>query len=145
MSSMFSGVESVQLNNRAPYITPGLYLLRCKLNKQGTSRKKIPFFVAEFEVLESNNPDHPAGSSVNWMIQFPPLDPDKCRMALGNVKSYASALMDTPTSEVTEEGLEDLTSAANPAEGFKIRAEAFNKPTRNGSPFTHVIWSTVAQ
>lgn len=116
---------------------PGKYALECRVNKTGKTREgDKPFFVAEFTILESTNPDRPVGTSVSFMVMM-----DKyLETALGNIKGYVAALFDIPEDTVDEAGVEALISADNPGAGLKVRAIASMTKTKAQKDFTKVIW-----
>lgn len=127
----FSGIESASSSEGGVYLLPGAYRLKVDAIKTGTSRKKRDFFVAEFSILESNNPERPAGTKASWMVM---LDLDT---ALGNIKDFLETLSG---GDVDEEGVELAVSAANPFAGLEIKASAANVKTKKGTDFTKVQW-----
>lgn len=134
---LFSKIKDAKSNGGGIYFLPGTYALECRANKTGVTREGRAFFVAEFTILESTNPDRPVGTSVSWMVML-----DKnIETALGNLKGYVSALFGIPEEEVDEAGVEALVSAENPGCGMKIRATASNIKTRAGKDFTKVLYS----
>jgi hypothetical protein len=137
---LFSGIGSAKSNGGGVYFLPGIYTLECKACKTGETREgKKPFFVAEFTILESTNPDRPVGSTVSWMVMM-----DKyLETALGNIKQCAAALFGIPETDVDEAGVEALISAANPAAGIKVKAEATNIKTRAQKDFTKVLFTHI--
>jgi len=138
---MFSGIEEAQVSKGGSYLHHGpqgfcdgvAKIIRCA---SGQTRKKVDFFVAELEILESTNPNQPKGFKCSYMIT---MDKDA---ALGNLKQFASVAGETEENEVDEAGVEAICSADNPLEGVLIGFHAFNKPTQAGNDFTRVVWST---
>jgi hypothetical protein len=134
----FGNIGSAKSSQGGVYLLPGKYALECKANKTGITRDKREFFVAEFTILESSNPDRPVGTSVSFMVML-----DKnIETALGNIKGYVAGLFDIPEQEVDEAGVETLVTAANPGAGMKVRCEAANIKTRANKDFTKVTWET---
>jgi hypothetical protein len=133
---LFSKIKDAKSSQGGVYFLPGKYALECRANKTGTTREGRSFFVAEFTILESTNPERPVGTSVSFMIML-----DKnLETGLGNIKGYISALFDLPEAEVDEAGVEQLVAADNPGAGVKVRAIASNIKTRANKDFTKVIW-----
>ena len=131
------GEKGIKSNGGGVFFEPGTYALEVRANKTGNTRDKRAFFVAEFTILESTNPDRPVGTGVSWMVML-----DKnIETALGNIKGYVSALFDMPEEEVDEAGVEALVQADNPAAGMKIRATVSTVKKRNGDPFTKPVFS----
>ncbi len=131
---LFGKIKDAKSNGGGIYFLPGTYALECRANKVGKTREGREFFVCEFTILESSNPERPVGTSVSMMVML-----DKyIETALGNVKGYIAALYDVPEEEVDEAGVELLVSAENPGAGLKVRAVASNTKTKKGTDFTKV-------
>lgn len=131
---LFGKIKDAKSNGGGIYFLPGTYALECRANKTGKTREGREFFVCEFTILESSNPERPVGTSVSMMVML-----DKyLETALGNIKGYIAALYDVPEDEVDEAGVEELVSAANPGAGIKVRAVASNTKTKKGGDFTKV-------
>lgn len=136
---LFGKIKEAKSSGGGIYFLPGKYLLECRVNKTGKTREDRPFFVAEFTILESSNPERPVGTSVAYMVML-----DKyLETALGNVKQYVSALFGIPEEEVDEAGVEELVAAANPGAGIQVRAVASNTKTKKGGDFTKVVFDHV--
>jgi len=131
---LFDKIKDAKSNGGGVYFLPGSYALECRANKTGKTREGRAFFVAEFTILESTNPERPVGTSVSLMVML-----DKyIETALGNIKGYMAALMDIPEVEVDEAGVEAMIAADNPGAGMKVRATASNTKTKAGKDFTKV-------
>jgi len=63
----FGGVSDAKLSERTETLVEGDYELKIRRCKWVDTRKKEEFFLAEFEVTESNNPKTPAGAIRKWM------------------------------------------------------------------------------
>jgi hypothetical protein len=134
---LFGKIKDAKSNGGGIFFLPGTYELECRANKSGKTREDRPYFVAEFTILASTNPERPVGTSVSFMVMM-----DKyLETALGNVKGYVAALYDVPEDEVDEAGVEALISADNPGAGLKCRATASNTKTKKGGDFTKVEFS----
>jgi hypothetical protein len=133
---VFSKIKDAHSTGGGVYFLPGTYALECRKCTSSKTREDRPFFVAEFTILESSNPERPVGTSVSFMVML-----DKyLETALGNVKQCAAALFDIPEDNVDEAGVEALVSAANPAAGNKVRATASMTKTKKGADFTKVMF-----
>lgn len=130
---------------------PGKFLLKlgaCKLIESSVKRAST-FFIAEFEVVESDNEKRKPGSSMSWVIdltggKYPDL-------SLGNVKNflhvaYSSFMLQAGEEPPAEEDIDekmsnDAVSEENPLCGVFVSAEAWNKQTRDKeSEYTRVKW-----
>ncbi len=134
---VFAKMKEVSASQGGVYVIPGVYSLEVDCLKVGKSRAGRDFFVAEFFVLESTNPERPVGCKMSWMVT---LDPSYLETSLGNIKSFLSVLTSSPTHEVDEAAVEMAVSAANPCAGMKIKASAVNTKTKKGGDFTKVTW-----
>ena len=70
--SMMEGFDDVSMGRGGSvYMQQGNYQLRIVEVKNGFAQQgNFDFFVASFEVLESDNPKCPKGSHVDWMVAF---------------------------------------------------------------------------
>lgn len=95
----FSKAKGVELSQRGQYlsevkdpvtgaVTPGQFDLRIIRNMVFRDRKQRDFWIAEFEVIASNNPQHPVGSLRNWMQNIS--DP---QVGFRAVKAYVFAAL----------------------------------------------------
>lgn len=133
---LFSKIGEAKSNSGGVYFLPGKYELEVRANKTGKTRENRPFFVAEFTIISSTNPERPAGTMVSQMVML-----DKnIETALGNIKGYVAALFGMEEKDVDEAGVEQLVAADNPGAGMKIKAVASNIKTRAGKDFTKVVY-----
>jgi hypothetical protein len=131
---LFGKIGEAKSSGGGIYFLPGKYELECRANKTGKTREGRPFFVCEFTIISSSNPERPSGTSVSMMVML-----DKyIETALGNIKGYVSALFGIPENDVDEAGVEQLVAADNPGAGLKIKAVASNTKTKAGKDFTKV-------
>lgn len=101
IDALFSGMAKADANGRGGNMKPGLYTIKTKniLTKKGQNPKKPgDSFIVEFEIIESNNEAHAAGSSASWVqkVTWPAF--------FGNVTKFVYSLLDW---EVTKETLDD--------------------------------------
>jgi len=62
----FKGVNAAKPNERGVYFEPGKYKVKVSKCQVITSRDGKDLFIADLDVLESNNPKHPVGAKRNW-------------------------------------------------------------------------------
>lgn len=139
---LFSKITEVRVNNGGVYFLPGTYAVEVLAVKTGKTREgDRPFFVAEFKILESDNPERRVGTSVSWMVML-----DKyIETGLSNIKGFACALFGMAEDQIDEAGIEAMVSDENPCKGMRVRAEATNIKTRSkGTDFTKVIYHRYA-
>ena len=141
---LFGGIEKAQTSVGGNYLRPGTHLLELTRIKVGKTRKGVDFLAVDFVVLESSNPEHPVGSTVNW---FNGADKDGF---LSNAKSLAVALLGSAAGEevdektVTEETMESLcTDDGEEVKGVRVKADAFHTPTKKGGTYTKILWEPV--
>lgn len=139
---LFSKIKEAKSNGGGVYFLPGTYTLECNALKTGKTREgDRPFFVAEFTILASSNPDRPVGTSVSFMVML-----DKfIETALGNVKGCVAALFNIPEEEVDEAGVETAVGDQNPAKGLKVKASATNIKTKKQTDFTKVVFTSLTE
>lgn len=140
MSSAFAGIEKASTYKNAPYIMPGQYDLTIRALALVESKKKRgqQFFVAEFDVASTTNPDFKAGDLVSWLV-----DMDHGETALSNCKAFAAAVLDCDEEQIDEATMLKLVGPEQPAAGIRVKANAFNIKTRAGSDFTKIRWDSI--
>lgn len=136
--SVFGKIAKAQVSLGGNYLQPGIYLLYVDVLKLVETRKGDDLYIAEFDILESNNPQQPAGSHASWASNL------KYDASPGNVKAFLVGLTGVKEDEVDEEGVAASVSSENPYHGFLIRAEGFNIKTQaQKKDFTKFAWETV--
>jgi hypothetical protein len=91
MSIDWSQIGQAPIFERGNYFKPGKYklrLLRC-LTKQ--TQQSGEAFITEFEVLESNNPEHQIGSKGTWFIKM--ASQQQQLMGFSNILEMVAALL----------------------------------------------------
>jgi hypothetical protein len=109
-------------------VYPVLYLDACKMVE---SRKGDKLFCAEFDIVESNVEERPAGSRMSWMANLTKHD-----AAPGNVRAFLAAAVGIPVENVDAEGSRQAVGPANPLHGRLMRLDASDTKTRAGGDFT---------
>lgn len=132
-------IDSAEGSKGGAWVLPGVYKVRItKCSGRDKNRKGFPQFVAEMDILESNNPERPAGGKMAWICVFKPDTP-----ALGNVRTFISIIEQAPLEQVTKQVGEFYTSAAQPAAGAIMKLVAYNIKTKKDADFTVVEWELV--
>lgn len=131
---VFSAVKDARPTQGGRYFDPGNYVVKINRCKHGMTRKNVDFFVVETKILESDNDGLPIGSEASWMVT---MDKDA---APGNIKSFAMAATGVDEDGIDEAGILEIVSDRQPLAGMIMRVEAFNKPTKEGKPFTRIKW-----
>lgn len=127
------------------YFLPGLYEVRIEACKIVGERGK-KYFLLETFILKSNNPERPAGSRCNWMVNL------DLEAAPGNILGLmiaANGLDADSPKDAKAIGDEDWDAVAeeavggdNPLKGELLEIEAFyrDKKKKPGEVYTHMNW-----
>jgi hypothetical protein len=127
---------------------PGLYL--CSISKVKVDRAQagFPYFLMEFECVESSHEDIRPGMRVSWMAT---LKNETFKATFwANVKQAVLAAVQNrnpaaSANDITDAVLAQVCSEAQPLTGIRVRAQASDIRTRTGSPFTKVVFSPAPQ
>jgi len=131
------GYEDVDVGEGyAPFFEVGTFYLKVSKMKVGESEQKgFPFFVAEFEVVASNNPDFPPTSHVQYMVAKK--EKRYAEMYARNIKNCLWGVISgfDPSPEAKESAGEKKTlvaavSEAQPFTGKPVKAVA--QKNKNG-------------
>lgn len=139
--SWATGTEQAKPSvDSAPYIEPGNYDLEATYGRHVTKFKGGEMLVTRFKVLASDNPKFKVNDEMDWGVNIKNGTP-----WLSNVKDFVTVIGKIPFDQVTEARLLQLypdkpDDGAHPLKGLKVRAEAWNKNTTEGKPFTRVRW-----
>lgn len=122
--SFFSGISDAQSSRgNALYYLPGRYRVRVIAHRQGEQFKSGDgFFVAEHEIVTSDNAQRPPGCVVSFFVSVPcdtrgVANLARRQYALADIKAYLEAL--------TGQEIDDQSAAAcvgedNPCEGLEV-------------------------
>ncbi len=150
--SLFDEIVSAETTEGGNYITKdGRYrLMVTKLGVNPKARKGKTLYV-NFQVLESHETvqgvaPHAPGSTVSWLQVIGHSDPDRKKMALGNVKKFILSLFnvtDIDPAELSSTvkellGPDETGAKEQPARGFIVNGETYQKPTKAGAPRMYV-------
>lgn len=110
VDEMFAGMEKAESFGSGQYVKgEGKFRLRSKAIKYNTGYKGS-FFISEFEVVQTTNPENPVGCTRSYVVS---LD-KKNRYAFGDIKKLVFAMaMDT-----------DPEKAGQPEENPELHAQA---------------------
>ena len=134
-SDPFSRIGDSEGRQGGVYPMPGVYpLLYIDVLKMIRSRKNEDVFVAEFDILESEVGERPAGTRMSWPVNF------RHDASPGNVKSFLAAVMNVPQEQVDGRGAQYACGDKNPCHGRLVRLEATMTTTKAGNPFTLCTW-----
>lgn len=145
---LFAYIKGQRSTQGGVYFEPGIYKAQINRVKLGKTRKEEDFFVVETELIESNNPDRPEGSTCSWMVMF------KHDAALGNIADFCRAglfayavqndadpgVPSYEKVEVDDASAEQICGEENPLAGVILTVEAVNVKTKAGRDFTRVSW-----
>lgn len=132
----YSQIKEARTSEGGIYFLPGVYKVQVLRVKEGKTRKGDDFVVVESKILESSNPERPAGLDVGWMLML------KQDMAMINLKQFLQAALDE--ENVTEDDVLEAIGEDNPLAGLELGVQASTIQTRSGNPFTKVTWKKAA-
>lgn len=130
------GIDNVNPDGDGIYVKEGIFKVRAIKADGGITRKKVPFFAVELDILESNNPARPAGGRMTFFVSIKPDTP-----ALKNVRRFIGVATNADPKEVTEAVCEYVTSKAQPIAGKVFKLVATDEPTEAGGKFTACQWT----
>lgn len=164
MSSIWDTTVVSDVTGRGQYLEPGKYLFRlqaCKDHVSPVDGKQR--FIAELEVIESNNDKYQPGSSVTW-IRGGFEDKVKKKMAGGDVLEFCTAVLgfdphnqqavnavkswlSQNQEQVTGEKNFFATATGQDGQpGYLVRCEAWHKQNKtNAGVFTVTRWTPYSQ
>jgi len=151
----FDGIETTKVTKTGSYFKPGMYKVRIKAVKWvKASVGTKEFCIIETDVLESSNPEVPAGSERSHVIDMSTV------MGMPTIKSFVACVSGVdPSSESINDEVVDywakatgsyspfakicdlICSDANPLEGEEMELECVEITTREGKPFTKHNWA----
>lgn len=151
----FDGINEKSGSRGGNYFTPGLYLVEVKRCVKDKMYNGVDFTAIECTVIESSVEDKPQGSTVNYFLMYDKWpEANKGRLADFLRAAYVSYMHKNgaPSEEIPEDFLnltltEKMAEAAfGPSQeltGVRLKAEAYNKKTKDGGDFTRVTWEPV--
>ena len=134
---LFDGIEKVEVTQRSEYLQPGSYVLEIQAIKEGTSRSGEDYFLSEFKIIESSNPELPSGAPVTWMTM------KRFDSFLKGVKAFIASAAKCTVDEVTQDICAAAISSDQPLAGARVSAFAKNVVTKKGGDFTKVTFQAL--
>tara|TARA_R110000824_G_scaffold22371_3_gene81981 strand:+ start:1115 stop:1540 length:426 start_codon:yes stop_codon:yes gene_type:complete len=114
---MFAGVSEVSVRTKNRYLEPGNYTVEISAIKSGRQNQtEKPYFVAELDIVETDNEDFHVGETVTWMTMVHSYK----KYFLEDVKNFVSIVMGADPEEVTEEVCEFVASEDQPLVGKRL-------------------------
>jgi len=151
VEGLFSGMGDLEISKGRGYLPPGgvfkVRVTRCVIQP---SMKGGHLYVVEFEVLESNHPDVPAGAKRAWFNGMP----GPFSIGKKNVKAFIAACLGViPGDKEAMDGVfiedgKDLTESYciesvgsdQPMTGVVLGLETVNIELKSGDDFTRHDW-----
>lgn len=127
---------------------PALYLCSIQKVKVDRAQAGFPYFLMEFECIESSHPDIRQGMRVSWMAT---LKNDTFKATFwANVKGAVLAAVQgrnpgATANDITDAVLAQVCGEEQPLTGMRVRAQASDIRTRTGNPFTKVVFAPAPQ
>ena len=145
-------VGKAKIFDKGSYLEPGKYKLKLLKCFTLETRNKGDAFIAEFEVLESDNDDIQVGSTKNWYQGVRDKD-----IAFSSIKEFMKYLMQVDESDeenweefeeklpeimedISQEKFKQLDAEDHPLHGRLINVECYMKKTREENDFTVHKW-----
>ena len=135
------GMDNTPKNpGRSEYILDGNHIFRVQALKEIDGHGGEGF-VAELEVVDSDNPEMKIESLRGW-VKLKKTNP---KSAMAEVREFISILTDTPEEEVTEETFGAIVDEEEqPLAGFYIKCYAWTtKNKTNDGTYTHNRWTHI--
>ena len=146
IANLMGKVADADMSAGGVYLLPGDYRLKVRECKNGEAKNAgFPFFVVEFEVLESTEPKRPAGSITEWMVAFK--EPKYEATYLGNVKNFLWAVFAGFDPNATPEKINAqvwalCVSEQQPLRDRYVAAQSVDKAKKNSpGSFTRTTFS----
>ena len=116
--SLFKGIKDTPIRETAEYFPEGKFTVSVNRVKQHEKQTGQKYFIVEFKVLDSTNPQMPAGSTAQFMETFKFIP-----KGLARVKQFIVAASggDFSADDVTEEVAEMVVSEKQPLAGKTLR------------------------
>jgi hypothetical protein len=119
---MFAGISEVEVRQKNRYVEPGNYIVEITAVKSGRAQQsEKPYFVVEFEVEESDNPEFDPGAAICWMKMVHQYK----KYFLEDVKGFVATALGVSAEEVTEEVCEYVSGEDQPLIGKRLSLRAY--------------------
>lgn len=145
---VFAGLKDAKISETGSYLTDGTYKLRVERIVYKQTRSKGYAYIAEFNVLESSNPEHPVGSKRTWFqsmndkeIAFPAIQ-KFAAAALGVNPFRDKELFEKEILPNIEELVENsISDAGDIFKGKDVNCEVEQVKTKKGGDFSRYDFS----
>ncbi len=134
------GMDTVKPGSRQPLLELGVHDLVVNRCVAGKTRTGWFYFVAEFEVLSSDNPKHPTGSTAGYFISFKDY-PDMAKRQLLDFLMKGLGLTEVEAKDAIK--AESVWGTSQIAAGEKMKAVVRQATSKNGKPFKDYAWSPI--
>lgn len=160
IDALFGGMQNAPIFGRGNYMKEGNYLVQITNIFVKPRFKGGNVFVAEFKVLESDNPEQKVGGSGSWVpkietpntfgdiksLMFAATGTDPKHVKNEDSKAHGEATRmakaacgsESAKAELAKEGIEDGFLI-----GLKVKLECNVVKTKAGTDFTRYTWSPV--
>lgn len=131
--------KSVPTQDGVP-VLPGRYICEtegCKLHK--SNKDGILRFIANLRVVQSDNPERPAGSNMDWVM--PITDPYR-ETKLGAIRGYVAASLVVPVEDVKQQHMPEVCGPKQILVGSRVKVWAKETTKKNGQPFTKCMFNS---
>lgn len=137
---MFDGIDAVSSSSGGAFIVPGKYRFRINALKCPDNLRAGQCFIAELDLVSSNVSEFFEGQRISWIRK---LGGEWAQLALADVKGFIAAAAKCEESQINNEVATRVVQDDQPLAGKLVDCEAYNKPKKNGEPFTRTRWSPV--
>ncbi len=137
-------IANASVQNSSRYFEAGVYLVKIDGAKIFQNRQRRPRAAVECTILDTNNPNLPATSSVSWIVS---LDSDS---GPGSLLTFICNIAGCSEAEAKDSKVVnsffpnfEMDTEAKPsvAIGLQALVNVYDKPTKSGGVFTKVEWS----
>jgi hypothetical protein len=127
--SIFQGIEESKGLTNLPNVPEGTFKARVEGIKkvQSTKDQLQVYLIAEFTILESDNPACPVGTRAKRAIGTKPVKLVGTKYSMAEIKNLFAAILNEPQDSVTKESSEALCSPKQPATGRVVHIFGRNK------------------
>ncbi len=134
------GMDAVKPGSRQPLLGLGVHTLQVNRCVAGKTRTGWFYFVSEFEVLSSDNPQHPKGTTAGYFISFKDY-PDMAKRQLLDFLMKGFGLTEPEAKEAIKKeaawGTEQILA------GEKVTCVVREATSKNGKKFKDFNFSAI--
>lgn len=137
---------------RPPYLADGAYLLEVESIEVKTKRAGGEYFVAEFKILESNNPLRPVNSRTSFYVDLSSADRDIIKLRFRDITEFLTgfglSVADVQKGLAHAPGKPEeaeITGTRQDLTGALIRFVGTETTSKKGKKFLQKMWVRTAQ